>query len=343
MNELNIRTGWLTLNRKCHFHCEWCYANTAKNISDMDYDKAIQAVDALTEVGVKKIVLIGGEPLLYPDIIGLIDYIHRKKILVSIATNGVEFVNESVCKTICSAGVDNINISLKSTTEEGYKENVGAYGLINALTGYKNLEKNGLTPTVSYVITNSSIKEIEELIELCGDFGINNISFQYVKPIIKKDSDPIMDLQDMGIHICKLYELMEMSGIRWSVEISFPLCLIPDEYRDKIVNSGKIYSGCHIRRGSGVVFDTDFRIIPCNHFVNMPFIDSPVKSIDKESIISLRNSDEYKRFQDRISKYPGKKCENCELWDKCGGGCFTRWIFCNPEEYCKGISNKEME
>ena len=63
----NIKTGWLTVTRKCNNFCEWCYTQNKLSCESMKFDDAMSSVDKLVEMGVKRIVLIGGEPTLYPN------------------------------------------------------------------------------------------------------------------------------------------------------------------------------------------------------------------------------------------------------------------------------------
>ena len=73
-----LTTAWFTVNRNCQFHCEWCYAKESTPSQIMDFEKAKSTVDALHKKGIKKIILIGGEPLLYKNIITLAEYIAKK-------------------------------------------------------------------------------------------------------------------------------------------------------------------------------------------------------------------------------------------------------------------------
>ncbi len=332
-----LTTAWFTVNRNCQFHCEWCYAKESTPSQIMDFEKAKSTVDALHKKGIKKIILIGGEPLLYKNIITLAEYIAKKNILVSIATNGQALKSETLCKNIVLSGVKNVNISLKGTSENEYEHNVGSKGLQTAIDGYHNLKNAGLNPTLSYVIVSRNTDDIKRLITLAKENNLDNFSFQYVKPVITKNSPEILDLFDMGKILCNIYDLMNESGLSYTIEISFPLCLIPKEYRDEIISSGHIYTGCHIRRGSGMIFDTDFKVLPCNHFVDMPYKKEVPSQINIDYINNFQNSKEVTAFKDKLRFYPSTKCSTCELWDKCGGGCFTRWLFKNPETYCIGI------
>lgn len=335
--QAEIHVAWLTVNRACQFKCNWCYAQEYKKNNVMDIDIAKNVVDMLAKKGIKKIILIGGEPLLFDGIFDIIKYIHTKEIKTSLATNGYDFSNIKKCQSAKNSGLNNVNISLKGLSEEEYIEHVGISGLQKAINAYTNLKKVGINPSLSYVIVDDNLDNIIRLIKLAKLNELDHFSFQFVKPIVKKNAPDIMNMNTMGMYICDLYDMLKISGLDFSIEISFPLCLIPANRRTELLESGHVYSGCHIRRGRGIVFDTDFSVIPCNHFVNMTYSDSVNKKIVDTFIDDLWNSESVMNFKKQISNYPGKKCINCSMWDKCGGGCFTRWFKSSPEEYCKGI------
>ena len=71
MNSKKPSTVWLTLNRKCNNNCSWCYAQRAEK-EEMDFKKAKMCIGNLAALGIKNIVLIGGEPTIYPQIIEII-------------------------------------------------------------------------------------------------------------------------------------------------------------------------------------------------------------------------------------------------------------------------------
>lgn len=337
MQKATIHVAWLTVNRACQFKCQWCYAKTSKKNEVMNLESAKKVIDDLAIRGIKKIVLIGGEPAIYEDLIELIQYIHGKKIVSALATNGYAFSDMDFCRQVCEAGLNNINISLKDVTEAGYYKNTGKTGLKKAIEAYTNLKEVGLTPSLSYVIINDDKSEIEKLIEISKKYHLDHFSFQFVKPVIEPETETIMDIEKMGIFLCTLYDLMINSKLDFTIEVSFPLCQIPNERRNEIINSNHVYSGCHIRNGHGIVFDTDFSVLPCNHFINMPYKDSCDKMFDSDFIDQLWQTESVVNFRRRIGNYPSKNCIQCSLWDKCGGGCFTRWFSALPDSYCRGL------
>lgn len=334
---MNFKTAWLTVTRSCNCRCDWCYAKkTLGRKTFMDFDKAILAIDELKKRDVKKIVLIGGEPTIYNRFLDLVNYIHKSSINCTIATNGIKFRNLDFAKATIDAGVDNINISLKATSEKEYKELTGNGTLSDVLLGYMNLRNLGFNPIFSYVIVNNDNREFEKLINLLKENNICKIGFQFVKPVLDiKGSEAIMNLKDMANFTKYIYEYMKEKSpeIRYSLEISFPLCLIDEKILSNLITEKKITTCCHVQRGNGIVFDTDFKILPCNHFAEFPFSDNPLDFSKELSIENLWESEEVKKFRNKARCYPSIRCKSCNYWNICGGGCFTRWLFINPNDY----------
>lgn len=332
-------TAWLTVNRKCNNNCSWCYAQKAIK-EDMDFENAKICIQNLKKLGVRNIVLIGGEPTIYPYIIEMIKNIHDSNIKVSIVSNGRKFSNKNFAKQCIEAGVSGIDISLKALTPQEYVENTRSNGFEECINGYKNLMELGFHPTISYVICNYDVAEIKRLRTLLENRRLDDITIQFVKPVISKIDDKIsMSLNDMGRLVSEIYYIFNSSDKHYRLEISFPLCLIDHKILDLLIKEKKILTCCHLQRASGLVINTNFTILPCNHFIDMPYSDVAVGLQKSEMIQEFWNSEMVENLRKKTRYYPSKNCISCQLWNICGGGCFTRWLFESPDKYIKNNSD----
>jgi len=81
------RTFSIALTNVCDLKCPFCYAPKSKHSLDFEYLKNV--ILEAEKLQVLEITLGGGEPLLYPNIIELIDWIHSRTTLgVSLTTHG---------------------------------------------------------------------------------------------------------------------------------------------------------------------------------------------------------------------------------------------------------------
>lgn len=334
---MDFTTAWLTTNRTCNNQCNWCYAkNSLKSKTIMDLKKAKQLVDDLKKRHVKRIILIGGEPTIYPYFIDLVQYIRKNNIRVSIATNGRKFSDILFASQALDSGINGIDISLKAITEDEYISNTGSYGLKEMIEGYNNLKKLNFNPSVSYVIVDDNHDKFDKLVSFLIKNNISDCSFQFVKPVLDlNQTEELLDLKKMGHFVEYIYNKLSSTKINYSIEVSFPLCLISKEILEKLSKENRIINCCHVPRGSGINFDENFKIIPCNHFTDFPFSESPIDFSNNKSIDEIMNSSIVKDFRKKSRCYPALKCQSCNLWSQCGGGCFTRWLTLDPNDYIK--------
>lgn len=331
-----IRTAWLTTNRSCNNRCSWCYSQNAV-LSELSYHDAETIVDALSAVGVNKIVLIGGEPTIYPHFEKLLRYIVNKRMSVGVVSNGIKFSDKNFAARIANIGITNVNISLKGVTEKEYWINTGnKNGFTDMFLGYNHLVQNGISVILSYVIIDGNTDQIDQLLRLAQKEKINKILFQFIKPVVDfNGSVEIMNFFQMGNIIEYIYNVFEDTNISYIIEVSFPFCYINQDCLQALIDGDHIKAGCHIRAGSGIVFDTDLKVLPCNHFVDFPFSNNKV--MNETDIDELWNSEIVLNFRNKVSCYPSEKCKQCIFWEKCGGGCFTRWLYLDPKEEIRGI------
>lgn len=331
----NISTAWLTTNYTCNCKCDWCYAQKmlAKH-RNMDLQYAKQIVKYLQVRGIRTITLIGGEPTIYPNLIELICYIKSLGIKVRLATNGKRFKDKDFAQRIVASKIDGINISIKGTTEEEYLYNTHQTGLRDMIEGYNNLSQLGFEPSISYVITTNDTKKFDEFVDMLSKEKLDNLVIQFEKPSLNTDgSSKTMDIRDMGDFTSYIFSSLEKNDFNYTIETSFPLCLIKKEILQELINKERISTCCHVQKGSGIVFDVTGEVIPCNHFLGYPFENKPLNLNEETAIEELLNTEIVKQFRDTVNRYPSNKCITCNLWHICGGGCFTRWFYINPKEY----------
>lgn len=318
------RVAWFTTNRSCNCKCAWCYANDYRGKKDtMDYNLAKKYIKELPNIGVRKVILIGGEPTIYKDITKMIKMLNKEHIMISMASNGIKFSDYKFAKLLVSAGLNNINISLKGTSEEEYLESTKVYGLQKAIEGYHNLKKLGANVSLSYVLCSNDTKKIDELLTLIEKYKLDDISFQFYKPSIFTKDDNVPTIDELASICSYVYDKFENKNIKYSIEMSLPLCHLPKNLLNNLIKKNRISTCCHIGKGKGIVFDTNFNILPCNHFLN---ISLNKKIIQPKEIVDFWNSEIAQNFRKKVNTYPTNKCSKCDKWSICGGGCLLRWL-----------------
>ncbi|MEA2085204.1 MAG: radical SAM protein [Thermodesulfobacteriota bacterium] len=71
----------LELSRTCNLRCVYCYASSGKPLeNELNLAEIEDVVEQAVQLGAKKIIVLGGgEPLLYPQLLEVLDCIIHKK------------------------------------------------------------------------------------------------------------------------------------------------------------------------------------------------------------------------------------------------------------------------
>ncbi|HSE39415.1 MAG TPA: radical SAM protein [Acidobacteriota bacterium] len=102
--------------RRCNLACTYC--NEFDNFSaPVPTSELLHRIDLLSRLGSANIHLSGGEPLLHPDIIKIIKYIHDSGILSGLLTNGYLLTKGLICD-LNNAGLDYLQISVDNVSPD---------------------------------------------------------------------------------------------------------------------------------------------------------------------------------------------------------------------------------
>jgi len=116
----------ISVTDRCNLRCTYCMPEEGveqfqcKDV--LSYEEIIRLCHIFTSLGIKKVKITGGEPLLRLDICKLIAGIKRIAGIeqVTITTNGV--LLSAMAENLIHAGIDGINISLDTVKKENFKQ-----------------------------------------------------------------------------------------------------------------------------------------------------------------------------------------------------------------------------
>jgi len=109
-----ITLCWL-LTSKCNYSCKFCFKQS--NREEISYDDAVNILEKITAIGVKKISFSGGEPLLWSgNVLELIKKAKSLGLITTLITNG-SFLTESYLKEL-ESHLDWLTLSLDASCEE---------------------------------------------------------------------------------------------------------------------------------------------------------------------------------------------------------------------------------
>ena len=177
----------LSITDVCNFKCGYCLPDGYKidksdNRTFINIEEIGRLARALSELGVSKIRLTGGEPTVRKDFFEIIKIIKEnsgiKKTVIT--TNGYRL--DKIANNIKNSGLDGINISIDSLNAKTFKKITGHDRLEEILRGIKNLQKlNFKNIKINAVLlkgVNDSEKDFNDWAEFVKD---NEIDFRYIE------------------------------------------------------------------------------------------------------------------------------------------------------------------
>ena len=177
----------LSISDVCNFKCGYCLPDGYKidksdNRTFINTEEIKRLARALSELGVSKIRLTGGEPTIRKDFFEIIKIIKEnsgiKKTVIT--TNGYKL--DKIANDIKNSGLDGINISIDSLDPKTFKKITGHERLDEILRGIKNLQKLNFKNIKINAVLLKGINDSEQDFDTWAQFIKNNeIDFRYIE------------------------------------------------------------------------------------------------------------------------------------------------------------------
>lgn len=169
----------LQVTRRCNLKCVHCCEPA--QIPDMPLKDILVIVDKLANGGLKKICITGGEPLLREDLVTILEYVHLKKICITLSTNGL-ILDEDKLTTI-KPYIDNIRFSLHGK-KETHDEITGFTGSFDKVVdSIKLATGSGIPVSVVMSVIHKNYAEMLDVARICED---NNVGKLHYFSLIKR-------------------------------------------------------------------------------------------------------------------------------------------------------------
>tara|TARA_B110001452_G_scaffold48687_1_gene37223 strand:+ start:1730 stop:2722 length:993 start_codon:yes stop_codon:yes gene_type:complete len=177
----------LSITDVCNYRCTYClpqgYTKTPGDTRTfMSTEELSRLTKALSELGVSKIRLTGGEPTVRKDFFDILKDMKQNSNIpkVTMTTNGYRL--NKIAKQLHEAGLDGINISIDSLNRETFKKLTGHDRLREILEGIKILQKLNFKNIKINAVLLKGINDTREDFEKFGNFiKDNDIDFRFIE------------------------------------------------------------------------------------------------------------------------------------------------------------------
>ena len=173
-----IRYLRLSVTDRCDFRCQYCMTEDMRFLprkAVLSENELVRLASLFVDLGIEKIRLTGGEPLIRPDIVSIARRLHAIEDLkeLVLTTNGSQLTH--LAKPLVDAGVSRINVSLDTLCPSQFAELSRTGSLDKVLSGidaaidagFKRIRLN------TVLLTGQNEAQIEPLLDYALDKGID--------------------------------------------------------------------------------------------------------------------------------------------------------------------------
>jgi len=168
----------LAVTDRCNLRCQYCMPANGIDIVArkelLTYKEMYRIVRVLSELGVNKVRLTGGEPFVRKDFISFLEKLNFNDKLkeINITTNGALIHNH--IEKLEKLNIKNVNLSLDSLNREKFFKITRRDVFNSVYATLESLEKSKLNLKINVVVQSGiNTNEIKDFIELSKDKNIN--------------------------------------------------------------------------------------------------------------------------------------------------------------------------
>ena len=169
------------LGYACNFRCRHCYSDCgSQGETGLPTADVKRLIDLFHEYKVQMVQILGGEPLVRPDIDEVVCYAAAKPFLFCINTNGYLLDQERIDR-YQAAGLRHVQISLHGLEgpHEALTEVRGSFA--RAVAAIADLQRAGINVSISCLVSDLNAESLFDFLSFLGVRGVRNI--QLLSPL----------------------------------------------------------------------------------------------------------------------------------------------------------------
>ncbi|MDT8716079.1 radical SAM protein [Clostridium sp. 19966] len=304
----------LELTEQCNLFCQFCYNTQKPIISTSVY----QVLDKLYDEGVLEIILTGGEPMLHPEFLNILDKCSKLFTKVMVQTNGT-YITEEIAGCLEKANVFGVNISLHGSKEVHEQLTCVAESYGQAMLGIKRVLNKNIKVASNFVLTSLNVSYLGDFIDELYSIGLKEMTLTRFTPTGVGASNANLTISHQQL-IDALYCVKKKMDYYKDFKIilanSIPYCALPNDLKF-------FCEYCHFG-SSRFYIDVNGNVLMCgmSRIVIGSILEKTFKEIKSDSDI-------YKSHV--CGTDVPEKCIKCSQFSVCRGGCRAAAYACSGE------------
>lgn len=311
--ELEVRLDW-----RCNAACKFCGVWKYSRDGMLPVERWQAVFTELAEAGLAHVLFTGGEPMLYPNFLDIIEHVDRLGVGTAIITNGSMLDEGRVARLAALSGLKQITISLDSADPVVHDEVRKMRGLFMRATrgmALLRLRAPDVRLVVNTVVSASTASTVKDLLTLpvLPDHlrvfpvgldmawldsldGVEENNWGTWAGEAKTERLPAGVLREVRDELDRLAERAGELGV--TVEL------------DRLLHKGPFNGECMVPMGHFVI-QPDGDVYPCCHVQDVP---NRIGSLAHTSVADLLDSEGYRDTLRRLRPARLPACATCSRY-----------------------------
>ena len=164
----------ISVTSRCNLNCFYCHQEGYSSDKELTPDEISEIAAAFKSLGIRKVKITGGEPLIRKDIVEIVEKLPEFD-EVSMTTNGVRL--SKYAPDLKEAGLSRVNVSLDTLDGEKYRAMTRGGKIERVIDGIHEAVSAGLTPVkINMVLVSGfNLEEVDRMVDFVRRFRGNFI------------------------------------------------------------------------------------------------------------------------------------------------------------------------
>lgn len=226
------------LSFRCNLACIHCSVESSPWVDtsdDLTPAECMKVVDQMAELNVRTAMLSGGEVLLRPDALDIMEALGQRGIVVGLETNGLRITPKFVelARRLQENNLLSMTISLDGGTKETHEQLRGPRSFDRTVRAFQMLDEGSVRFSVQCVLNNSNFQTISDLYERAESHAPSwqMVIFALLNPV-GRGSELVQSLGLESEHIPRIFDLIQRHkpGYSGATMIKIPPAVVPPRY-----------------------------------------------------------------------------------------------------------------
>ena len=164
------------ITHRCPLHCVYCSnpLELARREDELPTEAWLRVLDEAADLGVLQVHLSGGEPLVRPDLVALVERATRRELYTNLITSGVGLTRVRT-QALRDAGLGAVQLSVQAADTAVSRLIAGGEFWEQKMAAARHVREAGLPLGVNVVLHRHNLPQVTAVLELAAALGAERV------------------------------------------------------------------------------------------------------------------------------------------------------------------------